>query len=206
MRQIPAGAPARNDLETIHQASLQARDLVRQILAFSRKQEMLDVPTNIAARVQEALQMLRASVPSTIEIVENIAPIAPISADGTQIQQVVVNLVANGTHAIGDNYGRVSVALEEIPGPPDMPRRIQLSVADTGCGMSPEIMHRMFEPFFTTKSVGEGTGLGLSVVHGIVTSLGGQIDVKSTPGEGTEFIVVLPVKSVDEDMGVAAVA
>ncbi len=206
MRELPAGAPARNDLETIHQASLQARDLVRQILAFSRKQEILNEPTDIAVRVREALQMLRASVPSTIEIVENIAPIAPISADGTQIQQVVVNLVANGAYAIGNNCGRVTVALEEIPGPPDMPRRIQLSVADTGCGMSPEIMHRMFEPFFTTKSVGEGTGLGLSVVHGIVTSLGGQIDVKSRPGEGTEFIVVLPVKSVDEDMDIAAVA
>jgi PAS domain S-box-containing protein len=211
MHEFPAGAPARGDLETIHQASLQARDLVRQILAFSRKQEMLSEPTDVAARVREALQILRASVPSTIEIIENIAPLALISADGTQIQQIVVNLVANGAYAIGSECGRVSVTLEEIPpqergAEPDMPRMIRLGVADTGCGMSPEILHRMFEPFFTTKSVGEGTGLGLSVVHGIVTSLGGKIDVKSAIGEGTEFTVTLPVKGVDEELDIAAVA
>ncbi|HEX3971331.1 MAG TPA: PAS domain-containing protein, partial [Stellaceae bacterium] len=206
MQDLPEDAPARNDLETIHQASLQARDLVRQILAFSRKQEMLAAPTDVALRMREALQMLRASVPSTIEIVENIAPIALISADGTQLQQIVVNLVTNGAYAIGNNHGRVTVTLEEAVGEPEMPRMIRLKVADTGCGMSPEIVHRMFEPFFTTKSVGEGTGLGLSVVHGIVTSLGGTIDVKSVPGEGTEFTVTLPVKSVDEDMDIAAVA
>jgi PAS domain S-box-containing protein len=206
LQEIPDDAPARNDLETIHQASLQARDLVRQILAFSRKQEMLAAPTDIALRTREALQMLRASVPSTIEIVENIAPIAPISADGTQLQQIVVNLVTNGAYAIGNNFGRVIVTLEEPTSEPEMSRMIRLKVADTGCGMSPEIVHRMFEPFFTTKSVGEGTGLGLSVVHGIVTSLGGTIDVKSVPGEGTEFTVTLPVKSVDEEMDIAAVA
>jgi PAS domain S-box-containing protein len=206
MQEIPEDAPARIDLETIHQASLQARDLVRQILAFSRKQEMLAAPTDVALRMREALQMLRASVPSTIEIVENIAPIAPISADGTQLQQIVVNLVTNGAHAIGNNFGRVTVTLEEPTSEPEISRMIRLKVADTGCGMSPEIVHRMFEPFFTTKSVGEGTGLGLSVVHGIVTSLGGTIDVKSVPGEGTEFTITLPVKSVDEDMDIAAVA
>jgi signal transduction histidine kinase len=206
MQEIPEDAPVRIDLETIHQASLQARDLVRQILAFSRKQEMIATPTDIALRMREALQMLRASVPSTIEIVENIAPIAAISGDGTQLQQIVVNLVTNGAYAIGDNFGRVIVTLEEPASEPDMPRTIVLKVADTGCGMSPEIVHRMFEPFFTTKSVGEGTGLGLSVVHGIVTSLGGTIDVKSVPGEGTEFTVTLPVKSVDKSMDMAAVA
>jgi signal transduction histidine kinase len=100
----------------------------------------------------------------------------------------------------------VTVTLDEVPGDADMPRLVRLSVADTGCGMSPEIIHRMFEPFFTTKSVGEGTGLGLSVVHGIVTSHGGTIDVKSTPGEGTEFIILLPARPVDETNSIAAVA
>ena len=206
MREFPADAPSRGDLETIHQASIQARDLVRQILAFSRKQELLNEPTDIAARLREALQMLRASVPSTIEIVERITPIELILADGTQLQQVIVNLVANSAHAIGDDYGRVTVTLDEVPGEPGTARLVRISVADNGRGISPEIMHRMFEPFFTTKSVGEGTGLGLSVVHGIVTSHGGTIDVKSTPGQGTEFIILLPAKPVDESSAIAAVA
>ncbi|HEY1504240.1 MAG TPA: PAS-domain containing protein [Stellaceae bacterium] len=206
IEELPAGTQARGDLESIYQASLQARDLVRQILAFSRKQEILNEPTDIAARARESLQMLRASVPSTIEIIDRIAPIQSILADGTQLQQVIVNLVTNGAYAIGDNCGRVTVTLDEVPGEPGAPRFARLSVADTGCGMSPAIMHRMFEPFFTTKAVGEGTGLGLSVVHGIVTSHGGTIDVKSTPGEGTEFIILLPARPVDESGAIAAVA
>jgi signal transduction histidine kinase len=206
MREFPENASARGDLEMIYQASIQARDLVRQILAFSRKQDMLNEPTDIAVRVQEALQMLRASVPSTIEIVERITPMEPILGDGTQLQQVIVNLVANSAHAIGDGCGRVTVTLDEVPGDAETPRFVRLSVADTGSGMSPEVMHRMFEPFFTTKSVGEGTGLGLSVVHGIVTGHGGTIDVKSTPGQGTEFIILLPARPVDESSAIAAVA
>jgi len=206
MQEFPAGTPARGDIETIYQASIQARDLVRHILAFSRKGEILNEPTDIAARVREALQILRASVPSTIELVERVASIGPILADGTQLQQVIVNLVTNSAHAIGDQCGRVTVTLDEVPGEPGAPRFIRLSVADTGCGMSPELMQRMFEPFFTTKAVGEGTGLGLSVVHGIVTSHGGTVDVKSTPGHGTEFIILLPAKSADESSGALAAA
>src|SRR5262249_28756813 len=134
MLELPAGARAIDDLETIHDASLQARDLVRQILAFSRKQEMINEPTDIAARVREALHNLRASGPSTIEIVDRIAPVSTILADGTQLQQVVVNLVTNGAYAIGDNCGRVTVTLDEVPGDISAPRLIRLSVADTGCG------------------------------------------------------------------------
>ncbi len=206
MKEFPPDAPAHGDLETIYQASIQARDLVRQILAFSRKEALLNEPTDIATRVQEALQMLRASVPSTIEIVERVATVPPILADGTQLHQVIVNLVANAAHAIGSECGRVTVSLDEIPGEPGTPHMIRLGIADNGCGMSPEIMQRMFEPFFTTKSVGEGTGLGLSVVHGIVTSHGGTIDVRSSPGEGSEFIILLPAKSIDDNGDVADVA
>ena len=206
MQELPADARAHGDLETIHQASIQARDLVQQILAFSRKQEIVNEPTDMAARIRESLQMLRASVPSTIEIVERIAPVQSIIADGTQLQQVIINLVTNSAYAIGDNCGRVTVTLDEVPGEPGAPRFIRLSVADTGCGMGPDVLHRLFEPFFTTKSVGEGTGLGLSVVHGIVTSHGGTIDVKSAPGKGTEFIMLLPAKPVDESDAIAAVA
>jgi PAS domain S-box-containing protein len=206
MHEVPAEARMHDDLETIYQASIQARDLVRQILAFSRKQEIINQPTDIAARVKESLQMLRASVPRTIEIVDRISPVQSILGDGTQLQQVVVNLVTNAAYAIGDKCGRVTVTLDEVPGEPGAPRCVRLSIADTGCGMSADIMHRMFEPFFTTKSVGEGTGLGLSVVHGIITSHGGTIDVKSTPGEGTEFIILLPAKPADEIGAIAAVA
>jgi PAS domain S-box-containing protein len=206
MQELPAEARPRGDLEIIYQASIQARDLVRQILAFSRKQEIINEPTDIAARLRESLHMLRASVPSTIEIIDRIAPVQTILADGTQLQQVVVNLVTNSAFAIGDKCGRVTVTLDEVPGEPGAPHLVRLSVADTGCGMSPDIVRRLFEPFFTTKSVGEGTGLGLSVVHGIVTSHGGTIDVKSAPGKGTEFIILLPAKPVDERGIIAAVA
>jgi signal transduction histidine kinase len=208
MREFPAEAPPRTDLETIYQASLQARELVRQILAFSRKQEIVYEPTDLSTKVRDALQMLRASVPATIELVERIDDVPAILADATQLQQVVVNLVTNGAHAIGASVGRITVTLDEVPGGDDSgsDRMIRLSVADTGCGMGPEIVQRMFEPFFTTKAVGEGTGLGLSVVHGIVTSHGGSIDVRSTPGAGTEFIILLPTKTAHASEGIAAVA
>ncbi|HLI20120.1 MAG TPA: ATP-binding protein, partial [Stellaceae bacterium] len=147
-----------------------------------------------------------ASVPSTIEIVEQIEPVPTILADAGQLQQVVVNLVTNGAHAIGNAFGRVTVSLDEIADPAsETGRMIRIRVADTGCGMSREVMHRIFEPFFTTKGVGEGTGLGLSVVHGIVTGQGGSIDVKSTPGKGSEFIILLPAHIVPAE-DIAAVA
>jgi signal transduction histidine kinase/transcriptional regulator with PAS, ATPase and Fis domain len=204
MQDMPRESVAHADLETIYQASIQARDLVRQILAFSRKEDIAHETTDISAKVHEALQMLRASVPASIELIERIDAVPPILADGTQLLQVVVNLVTNGAHAIGDRQGRVTVTLDQVPG--DEGRIIRLSVADTGCGISPEIMHRMFEPFFTTKEVGEGTGLGLSVVHGIVTAHGGSIDVHSKPGEGTEFVILLPAKTPGAATNMAAVA
>jgi signal transduction histidine kinase len=154
-------------------------------------------------RVREALHILRASLPSTIELVERIAAVPFILGDATQLQQVVVNLVTNAAHAIGEEFGRITVTVEEVEGPENQ-RMTRLSVADTGCGISPDIMHRMFEPFFTTKGVGEGTGLGLSVVHGIVTSHGGTIDVQSLPGEGSEFVILLPAKGTPVE--IAAVA
>jgi PAS domain S-box-containing protein len=203
---LPTDAPLHDDLDSIHQASIQARDLVRQILAFSRKEVVVEEPTDVAARLREVLHILHASVPSTIELVERIAAVPPILADASQLQQVVINLVTNAAHAIDDKVGRITVSLDEVPGEAGKQGWLRLSIADTGCGMSSEIMHRMFEPFFTTKGVGEGTGLGLSVVHGIVTSRGGTIDVKSVPGEGTEFIILLPAKPVSDAFDVAAVA
>lgn len=205
MHDLAPDAAARTDLETIYQASLQARDLVRQILAFSRKQEIVRAPTDVGAKLRETLQMLRASVPSTIELVERIEPVPQIFTDAGQIQQILVNLVTNGAFAIGDKVGRITVSLDEIAdAAAEDGRMIRLTVADTGCGMSADVIHRIFEPFFTTKSVGEGTGLGLSVVHGIVTSQGGSIDVASTPGKGSKFVILLPARAVPTE--IAAVA
>lgn len=206
LKHLPTDTPARADLETIYQASLQARDLVRQILAFSRKQEIVNTPTDVGAKVREALHMLRASVPSTIDLVEHIEPLPMILADAGQLQQIVVNLVTNAAHAIGHAFGRVTVSLDEVADSKSARRSmIRLRVADTGCGMSADVMQRIFEPFFTTKGVGEGTGLGLSVAHGIVTGQGGSIDVKSAPGQGSEFTVLLPAAAVAEE-DIAAVA
>ncbi len=207
MRGIPPDAPARADLDSIHQASLQARDLVRRILAFSRKQEIAKEPTDLGATVSAALHLLRATLPSTIELAETIAPVPSILADSGQIQQAVINLVTNAAHAIGTRVGRIAVAVE--PGndeSPDGLNMIRIVVADTGCGMPEEVKHRMFEPFFTTKAVGEGTGLGLSAVHGIVADHGGTIDVDSAPGQGTRIAIMLPARREIDDDAIAAVA
>jgi signal transduction histidine kinase len=205
MHDLAPDARGRSDLETIHQASLQARDLVRQILAFSRKQETLQEPTDVGAKVREALQMLRASVPSTIDLVEEIEPVPTMLADPGQIQQILVNLVTNAAYAIGDKVGRITISLDEIADAAvGGGLVIRLRVADNGCGMSPEVRHRIFEPFFTTKGVGEGTGLGLSVVHGIVIGQGGSIDVTSAPGQGSQFVILLPARAAPAE--IAAVA
>ncbi|HEY3919651.1 MAG TPA: PAS-domain containing protein [Stellaceae bacterium] len=199
MRELPPNAPAQADLENIHEASIQARDLVAEILAFSRKQEIVYEPTDVGAKVQDALQMLRVRLAPGIELVERLAPVPTILADTGRIQQVVVNLVTNAAQAIGDRGGRITVTVDDVPAAetPGNEHMIRLSVADTGCGMGEEILPRIFEPFFTTKTVGEGTGLGLSVAHGIVISHGGTIDVKSTPDKGTEFVILLPAKPAD---------
>jgi signal transduction histidine kinase len=187
MRKIPEGSGDREDLETIVQASRHGRDLVRRILAFSRHQQVARVRVELAVITREALQMLRPTIPATVLINEEIEAAPLILADPGQIQQVVVNLVTNAVQAIGDDMGTITVAVA---------RRgnfVRLRVVDTGCGMDAETKERIFEPFFTTKTVGEGTGLGLSVVHGIVTNHSGSIEVGSEPGKGTEFTILFPV-------------
>jgi len=164
-----------------------ARDLVKQVLAFSRKEQSVKREVDLAALAGDALKMLRASLPATIRIVESIATVPPIHADPTQLNQVVMNLVTNAAQAIGERIGTVTVAVTTAAD------GVCLSVADTGCGIDPADLERVFEPFFTTKQVGQGTGLGLAVVHGIVTGHGGRIECRSKRGEGSEFIVILPV-------------
>ncbi len=210
MKRFPAGTADHQDLETIARAGAHARDLVKQVLAFSRNEPTVKQKIDLAALVREALKMLRASVPTTIRIVESIDPVPPVHADATQISQVVMNLVTNAAQAIGDTLGTVNVAVTPISegiaagraasGAPSRPAAVRLSVADSGCGIDQAVLDRIFEPFFTTKAVGQGTGLGLAVVHGIVTSHGGRIECRSKPGEGSEFTVVLPVAAGDEAM------
>jgi signal transduction histidine kinase len=152
--------------------------------------------------------MLRPTIPATMLIDQQVEEVPLILADAGQLQQVMVNLVTNARQAIGNDLGTITV--EVSPASRRSNRRyggdfVRLRVADTGCGMDAETKDRVFEPFFTTKEVGEGTGLGLSVVHGIIADHAGQIKVSSQVGEGTEFIIFLPVaESAAPPIGAAA--
>ena len=198
----PEGSPVRSHMERVLAAGMRGRDLVKQILAFSRKAEQEKQPLKLAAVVREALMLLRATLPSTIDIRTNLQnETGYVLADPTQMQQVIMNLCTNAAHAMRQKGGRIFVDLAgfsfsspgDAPHPTMSPRSYaRLSVTDTGEGMPPEIIEHVFDPFFTTKPAGEGTGLGLSVVHGIVASHGGTITVSSEQGLGSTFTVYLP--------------
>ena len=196
-RSLPEGGREHANLVTISRAAERARDLVQQIVAFSRKDAPKRVTLDLAELVSGCLKLLTASLPSTIQITEAIDEVPPISGDPSQLHQVVVNLVVNAAQAIGNGMGTIAVMLTDIracAGDPAMTPFIRLSVRDTGCGMDEATRQRIFEPFFTTKPVGEGTGLGLSVVHGVVVDHGGRITVQSQPGHGTCIEVFLPAE------------
>jgi len=147
--------------------------------------------------VREALKMLRASLPTTIQIVERIADVPRIHADAGQLKQVVTNLVTNAAQAIGEEFGTITVSVAPSSGT-DAASGVCLTITDTGCGIDAADINRVFEPFFTTKDVGQGTGLGLAVVHGIVVGHGGRIECRSKRGEGSEFTVFLPTLTSEE--------
>jgi signal transduction histidine kinase len=174
-------------LDLVLMGANRARELVQQVLAFARKQTIEKREFDLAQVVSDGIRMLRASVPATIKLVSTIEPVPVVYGDGGQLNQVLVNLVSNGAQAIGERPGIITVVLRA-----KNPQQVRLSVSDTGSGMDEDTKAHIFEPFFTTKGVGEGTGLGLSVVHGIVTSHGGTITVESRPGEGTRVDVILP--------------
>jgi signal transduction histidine kinase len=200
MRRVPKESREYSNLGTILQAGERARDLVRQILAFTRKEEPARQIVDLASMVRDSLKMLCASLPSTIHIEELIEEVPLVSANPAQLHQVMINLVVNAAQAIGDQMGTITVRL--VAETPDTARRtpptIHLAISDTGCGMDEAVARRIFEPFFTTKNVGEGTGLGLSVVHGIIAQHGGRIGVESRVGHGTRFDVYLPGLSEEE--------
>ncbi len=189
-------------LREVRKAGLRAKTLVQQILTFSRRTEQPRIPVQLPMLIEEALALLRASLPSTIEIQHAITKdVGPVLADATQLHQVLLNLCANAAHAMRETGGRLEVRLEaaEVDEPvtaqhPELPpgSYVCITVTDTGHGMPPEVMDRIFEPFFTTKAPGEGTGMGLALVHGIVTNHGGTVLVASGVGQGTTFTVYLP--------------
>lgn len=199
LKRLPSGSPEREDMEIMHQAGVRGRDLVKQVLAFSRKEDIARETFDLADVVKGALGMLRATLPSSIELTHDIARIPPIFGNAGQIHQVIVNLVTNACHAIGEKNGDINVTLvQETKGETSEQGWARLSIRDSGCGIGQSTLARIFEPFFTTKKVGEGTGLGLSVVHGIVTNHGGTIDVQSEPGKGSCFTVRLPLAATRE--------
>ncbi|MCD4737056.1 MAG: PAS domain S-box protein, partial [Bacteroidales bacterium] len=200
---IPDDSPFRVSLDQIYTGALRASDLVKQILTFSR-QESGDLKLmKMQMIIKEALKLIRSTIPTTIEIKQNLDPnCGVIKADPTQIHQIVMNLSTNAYHAMEETGGELVVSLKEIK--LDVHDVINLditpgiyaclSVTDTGIGMKKELTQKIFDPFFTTKEKGKGTGMGLSVVHGIVISMNGAIQVLSEPpGKGTEFNVYLPV-------------
>lgn len=193
----------KSNLEQVLKASLRAKDLVQQILTFSRQGEQEFRPLALQTVIKEALKLLQATMPVSIEIQANLdRDCKPINGDPTQIHQVIINLASNAKDAMAEKGGILRINLEQmnlgtndIPGYPGITpgTYLKLTIADTGHGMSRKVLERLFEPYFTTKEVGKGTGLGLSLVHGIVKGHKGYITVTSELGQGTTFTIYFPV-------------
>ncbi|MBI9101656.1 MAG: PocR ligand-binding domain-containing protein [Spirochaetales bacterium] len=199
---LPEESREYGQLGEVLKAAERARELVKQILTFSRESEHVLKPLQSQIIIKEALKLLRASIPTIIEIKQRINPhCRMIMADPVHIHQIIMNLCTNAFHAMEEGGGTLDVNLDEIeitdeaseallitPG-----EYVCLTVSDTGTGMSQEVIERMFEPYFTTKDENKGTGLGLSIIYGIVKDYGGHINVASQPGKGSEFNIFLPV-------------
>ncbi len=206
MDDIPEDSQARQNLEEILKATNRAKELVQQILTFSRQSCQERKPLKVQFLIKEAFKLLRATIPSSIEIDCDInESCGPIKGDPTQIHQIIMNLCTNAYHAMQESGGKLEVKLEEIHVSYEksmervgmkVGKHLELTVKDSGHGMDPQVMDRIFEPYYTTKEQGKGTGLGLSVIHGIVKNHGGDITVTSRPGNGSTFKVYLPV--IDE--------
>jgi len=206
--ELPLGFQGREDLDEVLKAASRAKDLVKQILTFSRQSEREVKPLRVDLVVKEALHMLRSSLPSSIEIRQSVDSDLPaVVGDPTQVYQIMMNLCANAAQAIEDEHGSIEVVLDAVrldstdaakasdllPGP-----YVRLRVSDTGSGMRPETQERIFDPYFTTKEAAAGTGLGLAVVYGIVKECGGGISVESRPGHGSTFTVYIPATEKEE--------
>jgi signal transduction histidine kinase/ActR/RegA family two-component response regulator len=207
---LPEGSPAAPHVDALVAAIQRAADLVAQILAFSRQARLDPHPLDLAPLVTEAMKLVKASLSPAIALhVEVPDRRFTVRADPTQMHQVVLNLLTNARQAMAGAGGRLEVRLDDVVlESPDARATASLpagayrvlEVKDTGCGMDARTLERVFEPFFTTKPVGQGTGMGLALVHGIVTSAGGAVLIESTPGQGTTVRVLLP-RSEEEPAG-----
>ena len=202
LEDVPADSPLRQKLNTIFKGAMRAKELVQQILAFSRHESREVKVMRVQSVVGDAMKLIRSTIPTSIAIHQHIDPdCGPVKADPTQIHQVVMNLATNAYHAMEETGGELSVSLGEVDLGADEVLRLDvepgqyacLTVKDTGTGIDEKIKARIFDPYFTTKEQGKGTGMGLSVIHGIVKSAGGGILVESAVGKGAVFRVYLPV-------------
>ncbi len=202
--------PARENLGEIKGAALRARDMVKRLLSFARKSDASRSILSVQGVAREALRLLRATLPASIDIrVKADSEACQVLADESQIQQVIINLCTNAAHAMPDG-GELSVQVSRVSLSAASARQysglragefVTLTVCDTGVGIPPETLERIFDPYFTTREVGKGSGMGLSVVHGIIHSHGGDIKVQSRQGEGTDVEVLLPAVAMAMEEG-----
>lgn len=207
LEELPAESNLRFDIEQINNAAHRGKDLVQQVLTFSREVDFANKPIHLQPIVAEALNLIKASFSSDIVINQHYdQKIGTVLADPTHIHQIVMNLCTNANHAMMKKGGTIDVKLEavkiDVKSAEKIPKLkkgdyIRLTISDTGHGMDLKTKERIFEPFFTRKEVGSGSGLGLSVVHGIINNYGGAIEVDSTPGMGTTFMIYLPKYGTD---------
>ena len=211
---LPPGHPALVSLQEVSKASARASAVVNQILMFSRREESAQVPVNLRAIIEESLNLLRATLPARIAVRTRIEASSPlVLGDPAQVHQVLLNLATNAAHAMGEAGGTLDFDLARVVADENLLRSIpelqageyhRLSVTDTGIGMDPQVIERIFEPFFTTKPRGQGTGLGLAVVHGIVKAHRGAIRVISRLGAGSTFEVYLPTLAAGQEVATVA--
>ncbi|MCF8129689.1 MAG: response regulator [Deltaproteobacteria bacterium] len=201
------GSALEDNLQEVYTAGIRAKDLVKQILSFARQSDEKITPIKVGTIVKEVVKFIRSSIPTTIEIKSNIKSGSLIMGNATQVHQILMNLCTNAAHAMEDEGGVLEISLNDVTIDNNAKKEnielkygsyIELVVSDTGVGIAAESIDSIFEPYFTTKGAGEGTGLGLAMVHGIVESYGGNISVNSTIGEGTVFTIYLPITKRDK--------
>lgn len=200
-----ADSPVQVSLSEIEKAGRRGRDLVRQILTFSRNEAPKRHSVQLAEVVQESVRLMKVTLPPAVDLQVRLHDTPPVLADPTQVEQALINLCTNAVHAMGNARGTISITLSSsVPAMLDCQRLglaegryAMLAVSDSGSGMDAETLQRIFEPFYTTKPVGQGTGLGLAVVHGVMSAHQGAVAVSSTPGQGSEFTLYFPVAGDD---------